>query len=150
MREITGRHVLFGFVGAFGIIIGVNLTMAYNAVSTFPGVEVKNSYAASQVFDRERAAQLALGWDVSAEIVGSELRLSILGPDGRPVNPPALSATFGRATHVKDDQTPDFAYVGGLHVAPVAAGRGNWNLRMRATADDGTEFHQRIVLRVRS
>lgn len=149
-REITGRHVLAGFVAAFSLIIGVNVALAVNAVRTFPGLEVKNSYEASQNFDREKAAQLALGWDVSAEIEEDELRLTILDRDGRPVVPAELHAILGKATHVKADREPDFRYVGGVHVAKVDIGPGNWNLRMRAVADDGTEFHQRIVLTVRS
>jgi nitrogen fixation protein FixH len=150
MREITGRQVLFGFVGAFGVIITANLTLAYNAVSTFPGLEVKNSYAASQVFDRNKEAQLALGWTVSAKVDGDELRLSITDADGRPVNPPELTGTFGKATHVKADVSPEFRYVNGVHVATVPATPGNWNLRMKAVAEDGTMFQQRISLHVRS
>ena len=46
-REFTGTHALMIFGGAFSVIITVNLALAYNAVSTFPGVEVKNSYVAS-------------------------------------------------------------------------------------------------------
>ena len=37
-RRLTGRHVLAIAVGAFGIIIGVNLVMAWQAISTFPGL----------------------------------------------------------------------------------------------------------------
>jgi nitrogen fixation protein FixH len=150
MREITGRQVLIGTVAAFGVIIAANLTLAVSAVRTFPGLEVKNSYEASQVFDRERTAQLALGWTVAAEIAEGELRLSITDAEGRPVQPPLLDATLGRATHVKDDMTPDFRFVDGVYVAPAAVAGGNWNLRMKAVAEDGTLFHQRIVLRVRS
>jgi nitrogen fixation protein FixH len=150
MREITGRKVLIGFVSAFGVILTANLTLAFNAISTFPGVETRNSYTASQNFDRKRSAQLALGWDVSAEIAGGELRLSITDPQGRPVNPAAINATLGKATHVKADMTPDFAFVNGVHVAPVTAEPGNWNLRMKAVAEDGTPFEQRIVIYVRS
>lgn len=47
MKELTGRHVLLMFVAGFGIIIAVNLTLAFSAVRTFPGLEVKNSYVAS-------------------------------------------------------------------------------------------------------
>ncbi len=47
-RPLTGWHVLAMFVAGFGIIIGVNLTLAFKAVSTFPGLEVPNSYVASQ------------------------------------------------------------------------------------------------------
>jgi len=150
VKEITGRHVLVGSVLAFGVIIGANMVLAVNAVRTFPGLEVKNSYVASQNFDRERNAQLALEWDVRAEITGGEIVLSITGPEGQPVQPQELHATLGRATHVRDDMTPDFRFVNGVYVAPVDVTGGNWNLRMRAVAENGTQFHQRIVLRVRS
>ena len=50
-RKFTGKHALAVFVGAFGVIIAVNLVLAYNAVKTFPGLEVKNSYVASQEFN---------------------------------------------------------------------------------------------------
>lgn len=66
MTEIKGWHVFTGFAGAFSIIITVNLTLAFQAVRTFPGLEVRNSYVASQTFDADRTAQLGLGWDVSA------------------------------------------------------------------------------------
>ena len=150
MREITGRKVLFGFVGAFGVILTANLTLAFNAVSTFPGLEVKNSYEASQVFDLNKEAQLALGWTVKAEVAGGELRLSITDAAGRPVNPPELTGIFGKATSVKADVTPEFTYVGGVHVAAVPATPGNWNFRMKAVAEDGTVFQQRIPLFVPS
>ena len=60
-RELTGRHVLAITLAAFGVIIAVNMVMAVKAVSTFPGLETPNSYVASQRFDRDRAAQAALG-----------------------------------------------------------------------------------------
>ena len=53
-KELTGRHVLIITLAAFGVIIAVNLVMAFLAVGSFPGLEVKNSYVASQDFDRER------------------------------------------------------------------------------------------------
>ena len=62
MRELTGRHVLVITVSAFAVIIGVNLTLAYQAVATFPGLEVQNSYVAGQGFNDRKAAQEALGW----------------------------------------------------------------------------------------
>lgn len=147
MTEIKGWHVLTGFVLAFGVIVTVNLTLAFNAVRTFPGLEVKNSYVASQVFDENRDAQLALGWDVSAEVTEGLLRLEIL-EEGRAIAPEIVEVTFGRATSVADDQVPDFDWRGTAFVAPVDAGAGNWNLRVRMLADDGTLFQQRIVVRV--
>ena len=149
MGEIKGWHVFCGFALGFGIIIAVNLTLAFNAVRTFPGLEVKNTYVASQSFDADRAAQVALGWEVAAELVGEELRLSVT-QDGYPVAPVIEQAIFGRATSVAADQEPEFAFDGTRFVAPVKAGPGNWNLRLKARAEDGTLFQQRIVVTVGS
>ena len=144
-REITGRHVLFGFVGAFGVIITVNLVLAYNAVRTFPGLEVKNSYVASQEFDARRTAQESLGWHIDASHHAGILTLSITEQDGAPVEVAALDAVLGRATNVQDDVTPDFVFDGRTYTAPLELGAGKWNIRMLATAADGTEFRQRVV-----
>lgn len=145
---LTGRHVAATFVGAFTIIIGVNMTLAVSAVRTFPGLEVKNSYVASQHFDADRAAQNALGWDVSADVSNDVLTLRIDGSAG-PVVPEITKATLGRATHVKADREVEFLFDGRAHTAPAPdLGPGNWNLRLVAIADDGTEFRQRIVIRV--
>lgn len=145
MNEVKGKHVAAMFVTGFGIIIAVNLTLAWNAVQTFPGLEVKNSYVASQSFDAERSAQLALGWDVSARLQGDQLVLAIT-KDGQPVQPDITSALFSRATSVRADQTPQFTFDGTTFRAPVQAGAGNWNLRLVAQAADGTRFRQRIIV----
>lgn len=145
MKQITGWHVFGIFALGFGTIIAVNLTLAWNAVQTFPGLEVKNSYVASQSFDRDRAAQKALNWDVAARLDGGDLVLTIT-ESGAPVQPEIERAVFGRATSVAADQTPDFVFDGTAFVAPVSAGDGNWNLRLIARAADGTLFQQRIVV----
>lgn len=146
MTEIKGWHVLSWFVIGFGIIISVNLTLAFNAVRTFPGLETKNSYVASQVFDANRAAQTALGWDVSATVENGVLALRIL-ENGSPIAPEIVQAVFGRATTVAADQTPAFTFDGTRLTAPVDAGPGNWNLRLTAKAADGTLFQQRIIVK---
>jgi len=146
MTEIKGWHVATGFVMAFSVIIAVNLTLAYNAVKTFPGLEVKNSYVASQSFDADRAIQEALNWDVSATLHGDELTLTVL-EDGRAIAPQIESATFGRATHVAQDQTPEFTFDGHTLRAPVHGGSGNWNLRLKARGADGSLFQQRVIVR---
>lgn len=146
MNEVKGWHVCAGFGFAFGLIIAVNLTLAFQAVATFPGLEVRNSYVASQSFDADRAAQQALNWEVSAHLVNHTLTLIIL-QDGHPIAPRIEAATFGRATNVAMDETPAFAFDGSALRASVTAGAGNWNLRLRARADDGTLFQQRIIVR---
>ncbi|MFZ3581838.1 FixH family protein [Loktanella sp. DJP18] len=147
IREIKGWHVLTGFIMAFGVIIAVNLTLAVQAVRTFPGLEVANSYVASQTFDAERDAQVALGWDVNATLTGHDLALRVL-EHGQPIAPVVESATFGRATSVQRDQTPDFAFDGDAMRASVDGGPGNWNLRLKLRSADGTLFQQRVIVKV--
>ncbi|WP_027235214.1 FixH family protein [Leisingera caerulea] len=148
-REFTGKHALMLFGGAFAVIIGVNIALAVNAVKTFPGLEVKNSYVASQEFDQRRSAQEALGWSVYASSQGDTVKLEITDADGNPVEVAKLSATLGRATHVQDDQQPEFAFDGQAYVAPADLGPGNWNIRMVARSKNGTEFTQRVILHVK-
>ncbi len=147
-KPLTGRKVFFITAAAFGVVITVNVIMAAMAIGTFPGLETANSYVASQKFDADRAAQEALGWQVSATVEDATLRLTILDAGGAPVQPATLNSTLGRATHVGEDTTPAFAFDGAAHVAPADLAPGNWNLRMTATAADGTGFRQRIVIRV--
>ena len=147
MTEIKGWHVLMWFCMAFGVIITVNLTLAFQAVRTFPGLEVANSYVASQSFDVDRTAQIALKWDVSATLSDHTLSLVII-EDGTPIAPVVEQATFGRATNVQFDETPDFTFDEKALHAQVVAGAGNWNLRLKLRALDGTLFQQRVIVRV--
>lgn len=145
--EIRGRHVLIGFVAAFGTIVAVNVTLATKAVATFPGLETANSYVASQRFEAERGAQTALGWQAEATVEAGLLRLSFRDAAG-PVRPVIDRAILGRATHRAEDVEPAFSFDGTGFVAPVDLAPGNWNLRLEARAADGTLFRRRFVLRV--
>ncbi|WP_380054532.1 FixH family protein [Falsihalocynthiibacter sp. SS001] len=149
-KTITGRHVFFVVTGAFAIIIGVNLTMAYFAVSTFPGLEVKNSYVASQHFDDDRAAQVALGWTVEPTYADGVLEIAITDKTGAPVEVQGLTGILGRATHRQSDSTPEFTFANGVYSTPATLGVGNWNFRMEAIAPDGTPFRQRVVIHVKA
>lgn len=148
-KPLNGAKVLMIAVGAFGVILAANLALAVNAVRSFPGLEVDNSYVASQNFNEELAAQLALGWDVSASYEAGVLVLSFTDADGLPVDVAGIDATVGRATHVREDRTPEFSYHRGTFTAPMELAPGNWNVRLEALAPDGTPFRQRVVLHVR-
>ena len=149
MAEIKGHHVLGFMVAAFGLIIGVNVVMAYKAVSTFPGLEVENSYVASQEFDSERKAQLALGWTLTPAY-DPELELAFTDADGKPVTGASLEVLVGRTTEAADDSYPDFVRESGIYVAKADLAPGKWMMHVEARAEDGTRFHQRINLFVKS
>lgn len=148
-KEFTGRHMLMIMLGSFGIIIAVNITMAVNAVGTFPGLEVKNSYVASQNFDKNRTAQKALGWSTDVRLEEGVLHLIFTDREGAPIRPELVDVTLGRSTHVRDDQTPPFRWTGRDFIAPVDLAGGNWNIRLVAQAEDGTQFKQRMVFYVK-
>lgn len=142
--RFTGRSMLVFCGGMFGVIILINMLMAYSAISTFPGLEVKNSYVASQSFDRDRLSQEALGWTVTPDYQGGMLSVVIRDADGRPAPVQSLELVIGRPTHVREDQTPQMTYEGGVFRAPLQLGAGAWIIHLTATAADGTVFRQRL------
>ena len=148
-REFTGYHMLGLMIGGFGIIIAVNLTLAWNAVATFPGLETRNSYVVSQKFQADRAAQNALRWDVIAAIGDGTLTVTILDIDGVPLQAEVVRATLGRATHTGEDSIPEFTWNGTALTAPVTTTEGYWNLRLELIAPDGTQFRRRFPLTVK-
>jgi nitrogen fixation protein FixH len=141
---LTGRKVFAITASFFGLIIGVNVVLAYQAIRTFPGLEVANGYVASQTFDAERAAQDRLGWTVTVGVKRDLVTLDFAGADGRAVQPKMVSATIGRATEAQDDSIPAMTFAAGRYSAPVSLAPGKWVLRIEAVAEDGTPFRQRV------
>lgn len=145
-RELTGRHVLAIFLGAFGIIITVNLFMASKALGTFPGTVVKSSFQTSQNFDADRESQQALGWQAETRL--DDGRLTVRFPEqGGPV---VLTGLFGRTASRAVDVTLAFDEVSpGLWAAPAETFPGQWVLFLNAEAADGTPWRQRVEVPVR-
>lgn len=151
MAELTGRHVLMITVGAFGVIIAVNVVMAWQAISTFPGLEVKNSYVASQGFDARRTAQQELGWTFAHSYSPDTGRLVLAMTDetGQPAAVKDLSILIGRTTSSAEDLNPELVAVGSQWEAQLPLAYGKWLMKVRATAPDGTLFEQRVDFFVR-
>ena len=145
---LNGAKVFAIFSMFFAVIIAVNLVMAWKAISTFPGLETTNSYLASQTFDADRAAQIALGWTVAAAVHQGDLQVTVTDDQGRPVEVAEITGIFGRPTEARDDQVPEFAFDGSLYHAAVRADQGRWDLRLVAHAADGTQFRKRLIIRV--
>ncbi len=145
-RKLTGWHVATMFIGGFGIIIGVNLFMATQAVSTFPGLEVSSSYADSQTFDDRRNAQVALGWEATVEAEVDRIVLTLVDAEGRPAYPAELTALLTRPTTRADDQLLELIRgSNGALVAPAELAPGRWRLRLTGTARDGTDYRHNIT-----
>ena len=149
MAELTGKHVFAITAGAFAVIIGVNVVLAVKAVTTFPGLEVDNSYVASQGFDERKAAQEALGWVMTPSYDAGRVDLAFVDHTGQPVKVQDLQVLIGRTTESKDDVQPEFAPDGAVYAADVPLARGKWMIKVTARAEDGTLFEQRSELYVK-
>lgn len=143
-KPITGSKVLFIALAAFGVIITANMALVYAAIGSFPGLEVKNTYVASQSFDKDREAQAKLGWSVKTGFADGELKLSITDAEGNPASIGELNATIGRATHSDADVALPFVQSQSPYSLPLALDHGKWEVRISAIATDGTPFRQRL------
>lgn len=149
MTELTGKHVFAITASAFAVIIGVNLVLAFKAVSTFPGLEVQNSYVASQGFNDRKAAQEALGWTLAPSYRDGRIDLAITDHTGAPVAVEGLDVLVGRTTSTADDARPQFVRAGDVYSAVQHLGHGKWMVKVTARSADGTLFEQRSELFVR-
>lgn len=149
MAELTGKHVFAITASAFAVIIGVNILLAVKAVSTFPGLEVDNSYVASQGFNARKAAQETLGWSMTPGYDQGRMTLAFHGADGQPVQVQDLQVLVGRTTEAKDDAYPVFVQDGAVYAAEVPLHKGKWMVKVTARSPDGTLFEQRSEIYVK-
>ncbi|NOX40395.1 MAG: FixH family protein [Alphaproteobacteria bacterium] len=145
-KPLTGRKFLIIILSFFGVMIAANLTLIYSAIRTFPGLEIKNTYDASQTFDKERRAQARLGWKLETAFDGTSVSLKIRDRQGRSPALQSLIATVGRATFDRADVILDFAQTQSPYLAPISLLKGKWELRIKAIAADGTPFRQRLPI----
>ncbi len=110
--EVTGRMVLGMMVGFFAVVIGVNVFMAHEALSTFGGVEIESSYQAGQKFERDVAmakAQDARHWQVDAKVSAAANGAALLDITARDASGTRLAgltatAVFARPTDRRLDR----------------------------------------------
>lgn len=135
--RFTGRRMAAIMIAFFGVIIAVNLTMACLASSTFGGVTVRNSYVASQEFNRwldEADAERALGWGATMERrPDGHIRLTL---SGVPNNLTAIEASVRHPLGREADRVLQFAAVGnGEFLSATALPEGRWRLRIAVQAN---------------
>jgi nitrogen fixation protein FixH len=145
-REFTGWHMAIIMVAFFGVVIGVNLTMAILASGSWTGLIVRNSYVASQEFNGKLAeadAQIALGWRGGFDYADGEIRFRLTDADGSPVIVNSTLVTLSRPAHENADHSvPLIAHPdGGLNVAHVLA-PGAWIARVEVRGVEGHAYRK--------
>ncbi|MGC4025457.1 MAG: FixH family protein [Mesorhizobium sp.] len=146
----TGRHMLLIMFAFFGVIIAVNVTMAYLARSSWTGLVVENSYVASQQFNAKMAetrAQEALGWTSNLVIADGRVRYGLSDNSGNPVRLKSVSVTFMHPVDDREDEHFDLVRGGdGIFDGPHTFSDGVWLVEV--AADAGLEKPYRETLRV--
>ncbi|XDZ65905.1 FixH family protein [Alphaproteobacteria bacterium LSUCC0684] len=141
--KFSGWHFFLIMSGAFGVVISANLTLAYFAQGSFPGLDVPNPYIASQQFGARRKAQEALGWESRLIVNRNMVTLSLMAKDASPAFPQHVTLRIGSATTSRDDQVIIPRRDDDHFVAPIELEPGNKLIFIDAIAEDGTLFSER-------
>ncbi|MEO1159023.1 MAG: FixH family protein [Pseudomonadota bacterium] len=140
-KQFTGRHMLFAMLAFFGVIIIVNLTMAAFATNSWTGLVVKNSYVASQAFNREleqAKLQAARGWTGDITYSNGAVVLSLTDKTGQPVLLDASVARIGRPAYEQEDHRVVMVHQGnGVYHAKDKLQPGIWQVSVRGTSSQG-------------
>ncbi|MFK0382647.1 FixH family protein [Agrobacterium sp. NPDC090273] len=142
----TGWHMLGVMVLFFGTIITVNMIMAWNAVSSWSGLVVQNTYVASQQFNGKAEAakaRAASGIEGRLSVDRNGMRYEIFHPQTGPVETDTVTAHFRRP--VGEHQNFD------MELTPVSTGvftgshdvlPGQWIVEVIAVKDGRVIVHE--------
>jgi nitrogen fixation protein FixH len=140
---ITGRHVLWGLIGGFGVIFIANGTFVYFAASTFPGNDVDDPYRRGLAYNETLAAdraQKAEGW--AAEVLATPTGVEILLRRSGEASGSGLviAGELRQRGEPGNDRILVFRENDpGRYRADIDLGAGRWVLQAVARNLDGTE-----------
>lgn len=148
----TGWHMLAIMVLFFGTIISVNITMAWNAVTSWSGLVVPNTYVASQQFNGKAAAakaRAASGIIGKLEVKNDIARYEISHPERGAIDTDSVTLHFRRPVGEKQNfdmelQKAETGVFSGQHDIPG----GHWIVEAIAMKDGKVIVHegQRIAV----
>lgn len=145
-KPITGRHVLIAMIAFFGVIVAVNMTMAVFASRSWTGLEVKNSYVASQDYNAKLAVadrQRARGWKSRLMREGNALTLTVATSTGRAVGGAKIEAKLRRPVQENDDRVLTFQEtVPGAYRAVAPPQSGSWDVDVSVYAQGEEPYRQ--------
>jgi nitrogen fixation protein FixH len=152
-RPFTGWHMAAIMISFFAVIIAVNLTMAFFASSSWTGLVVKNSYVASQSFNRDAEIarqQQALGWQMTLSVKREAVELSVVDRDNQAMPGLRIRAVLQRPTDEAGDQVLKLQESGaGTYRTNAVIGGGVWVADITAEKSDTelVRFVQRVFVK---
>lgn len=160
--ELTGRHVLFGFIAFFGVIFAVNIVFLIFATRTFPGLATDEPFKRGLAKDfnatlEAKALQAERGWQaglsyglheaglqetgLQEDAKRAHITLIMQDADGRPLSGLDITGALRRGG-VSEDSPLTFAGTGsGTYEAPVPRlAPGAWTVAIETSFWDGVPF----------
>lgn len=151
--RFTGWHMLGVMVLFFGTIITVNVIMAWNAVSSWSGLVVPNTYVASQQFNGKAEAakkRAASGITGKMTIEQDRIHFVVTHPSNASYQPDSVTLHFRRPVGESQNFDLPLSATGigtfeALHEVPA----GQWIVESIATKDGEVIIHEgeRISIR---
>lgn len=140
-RTLKGHHVLMWMLGFFAVMFAANGVFLYNAIKTFPGEEVKQSYVQGLAYNTQlakNAKQAQLGWTAQVGLEGRDIVLRLFDADGVALEGYNIAGTLRRAGQ-NGDISVNFFYEGNSVYRTNAEGllQGRWELEFVVSEDRG-------------
>ncbi|MGY0571714.1 FixH family protein [Bradyrhizobium sp. RDM12] len=157
-KPLTGTKVMLMLAAFFGVVIGVNVTMAKLAIATLPGTDVDSPYAAGLSYDREISAaqdQAARKWQVNAHIErrtdgGATVQVEARDSSGQPMTGLKFGGRLERPTDKRADLAVELseAGVGIYRGSATSVASGQWDLVIEGEARGERVFmsRNRVIL----
>ena len=129
---LNGRHVLFGLLAFFAIVLVADTYLIYKAVSTFGGLETEDAYRKGLSYNNRIVAadaQAKLGWRDQLNYLKQtkRLRISLLDREGVGVSGLKITASLGRPATNRFDRELTFVQTGpGIYEAAAPAIESGW------------------------
>jgi nitrogen fixation protein FixH len=149
----TSAWRLFPWFVTFGmgIVVAVNVFMAFQAVYSFPGTATDASFATSNRYDQvlaDETRQAALGWQITTLLDGRRPAILLRTRDGKPLEGARVVVIADRPAGGTADRRMDFrAATPGRYVAETALPEeGQWDLQLHITANAQTYRATRRIL----
>ena len=151
-KPITGWHIATMFLGFFGIVFAVNISMAVMAYRSWTGLVVENSYVASQQFNADVAAHKkseSLGISHQLHYTNGKLILALVGADGKPMDTDKVQISIGRPVDDGEDLKLVAARsASGQFEATAKLGNGVWSGELSALVEGSQLWRQPFKLTV--
>ena len=142
--RVRGRHVLFGVVGFFAVVIAADAAFLTLAIRSFPGQVSQTPFEDGLAYNRQiarREAQAKLGFAAEAEAAPGAVVVRMRDRTGAAL--PGLVVTGELRRPATDAGKRPLTFVEaapGLYRAPAAGAAGAWDLSFTAAGARGERF----------